>query len=402
MDLDAFRGLLAPAGQAALAAAARLGPTDAAFLPCYEKLRKAYPAALAKAAVETIVLRARARGKFADADRMYFQREALEQASGSVVAAYRAGRFAGFEAVADLGCGIGGDTLGLAGAVPAVEAVDTDPLRLAIAEANAAACGYGGRVHFREADILTMPPPAAGAAFADPSRRAGGRRFLSLSDYLPPPAAIRARFPPHFPLAVKVAPGVARRDLLDWDAEAEFLSIDGELKECVLWCGPLRSALRRATVLPSRQTLSADAVRDDARLPAEPGGFLFDPDPSVVRAELEHQLAERLDAGPVDSNVALFTGPAFVASPFAACYRVLDAFPFHPGRLRDYLRERRVGRVTLLKRASDVDADELMRKLKLDGPEHRTVVLTRSLGRPAVFVVERDVRQSPRPDAQPE
>ena len=48
-------------------------------------------------------------------------------------------------------------------------------------------------------------------------------------------------------LAAKIAPGVAWSDLTRWDAEVEFISVEGELKECVLWFGPLRTAAFRAS-----------------------------------------------------------------------------------------------------------------------------------------------------------
>jgi SAM-dependent methyltransferase len=386
MDLAAFRDLLTPAGQHALAAAAALAPTEAAFLGCFENLRKRHPAALAKAALETVLLRGRARAKFAAADRMYFTREALEQASGEVVARHRAARLAPFGSVADLCCGIGGDALALAAAGADVVAVEHDPLRAAVAAANAAALGL--RVTVREGDALTVPLPGVRAAFADPGRRSDGRRHLDPEAYSPPLSAVRGRFAPDFPLGVKVAPGVALADVADLPAEVEFVSAGGELKECVLWFGPLRTAARRATVLPGGATLAADDV------PASPpvaavGEYLFDPDAAVVRAGLAGGLAADLGLAPVDHAVALFTGSEAVRSPFLTAYRVELADRFHAGRLRDHLRAQRVGRVTVVKRGSAVDADELVRKLKLDGPDHRFVVLTRAGGEAAMVVGER-------------
>ena len=45
--------------------------------------------------------------------------------------------------------------------------------------------------------------------------------------------------------------------------------------------------------------------------------------------------------------------------------------------------------MTPIKRGSMIDADELVRKLKLDGPEHRFVLLTRANGEQVVIVAER-------------
>jgi SAM-dependent methyltransferase len=291
--------------------------------------------------------------------------------------------------VLDLGCGIGADALALAAAGCRVEAVDSDPVRLALAEANARALGFADRIRFHPGDVLTLPLPAANAAYTDPGRRAGDRRFLDPDRYQPPLSELLARFPVGFPLAAKIAPGVPRDALARYAAEAEFVSAGGELKECVLWFGPLRTAARRATVLPGPHTLAADA---DEELPfAEPvGTYLFDPDPAVVRADLVGLLAGQLRAAPVEPGVAVLTGPAAVASPFADGYRVEHVAPLDPKKLRDHLRTAGVGRVTVLKRAADADADAFRKGLKLAGGDgHRHVVLTRAGGKAVAVVADR-------------
>ena len=388
MDPEAFQQLLSPAGQSALAAAAALAPTEAAFLACFETLRKSHPPALAKIALETALLRLKARDKFVHAHRMYFTREALEQATSDAVARHRAARFAGFGHVADLCCGIGGDTLALAAARLTVDAVDADPLRVAMTEANAAALGLADRVRAIVGDALAVPLPEAKAAFADPSRRANGRRYLDPEDYTPPLSALRSRWPTDFPLAVKAAPGIAWPNLRGTDAEVEFISLNGELKECVLWFGPLRTIGRRATVLPSGDALAVEVPREpDADAPV--GAVLYDPDPAVTRAGLVHNLAVQIGAEPIDAQVQLLTSERHTPTPFATAFAVEHVAPFHTRLLRDYLRAHRVGRVTVVKRGSPADADELLKKLKPDGPEHRTVVLARAGGQHVMIVCER-------------
>src|SRR5205823_8940075 len=130
------------------------------------RLTRVYPADLARAALETVLLRRRAAARFSRADAMYFTREALEQTSGETVARHRAGRFAGLGRVGDFCCGIGGDSIGLAERGE-VTAVDLDPLRLAMAAENLAAYGRRDRVTFLRGDLLAMPPPPVGAIFFD-------------------------------------------------------------------------------------------------------------------------------------------------------------------------------------------------------------------------------------------
>jgi len=93
-------------------------------------------------------------------------------------------------------------------------------------------------------------------------------------------------------------------------------------------------------------------------------------------------------AAPLEYGVAILTGPQPETSPFADCYRVEHAAPFHLGKLRDYFREHNVGRVTILKRAVDLDVNQVTRGLKLAGPEHRHLILTRAGGRTVGVVAE--------------
>ncbi len=386
MDLETFRELLAPPGQRALKQAVSMQPTEAALLAGIASLRKYHSAALATAALETALLRLKARDKFTHADRMYFTREALEQSTSEVVARHRAARFAGFGHVADLCCGIGADALALAATGLTVDAVDTDALRVAMAEVNALALGLQDRVRGIVGDALAVSLDAK-AAFADPNRRADGRRHLSPEDYTPSLSALRARFAPGFPLAVKIAPGVARSDLPP-DAEAEFISLRGEMKECVLWFGALRGTSRHATLLPSGDTLAAEVPRDSAPL-APVGAVLYDPGAAVTRAGLVHDLAARIGAEPIDFEVQLLTSEKHTPTAFATAFAVEHAAPFHPKHLRDYLRAHRVGRVTLVKRGSSADADAVLRALKLVGSNHKTLLLTRSGGVHTAIVCER-------------
>ncbi|HEY1379671.1 MAG TPA: hypothetical protein VGF55_22905 [Gemmataceae bacterium] len=384
MDLATFAELRSPAGQVALAAAADLRPTDATVLAVLERLRKHIPPALARAAVETVILRAKARAKFTHADAMYFTREALEQSSGETVSRYRAERFAGDPAVGDFCCGVGGDAIALAG-VARVAAIDADPLRLAMAGENLAAYGVRDRVTLLAGDLLDVPLPPVPAAFFDPDRRSGGRRHVAIRDYQPPLDAVRARLPADFPLGVKVAPAVAWAELAGYDAEVEFVSVGGELKECVLWFGPLRTARRRATLLPGRHTLAADAPAP-VPPPGPPRAVLYDPDTAVVRAGLVSNLAEQLDAHPLDPDIAYLTGDGLRSSPFVSTYHIEESLPFHLRRLGERLRALGVGHVTVTKRGSAVDPADLVRRLRLSGPDRRVVVLTRVLGRPYALI----------------
>lgn len=382
MDLSTFQRLLTSEGESILAEAVAFAPTDATLLACHQQLRKRFPIDLVKAALETAILRRKAAGKFSHADRMYFTREALEQSSGEVIATYRAKRFAPFERLGDFGCGIGGDLIGLA-SVGSVTAIESDELRLAMARENVQV--YRRQAKFIAGDVLSLPLSQFDAAFLDPDRRAGGRRKLRIDEYAPSLDAVRSRLPAGFPLGVKVAPGAPWDDLQSYDAEKEFISVDGELKECVLWFGPLKTTGWRATVLPQGETLFANSPVP-ATEPGPPLVFLYDPDSAIVRSGLVSNLGQMLQARPVDAEIAYLTADNYTSTPFAKCYAIEESMTFHARRLGERLRALNVGPVTIAKRGSAVDVDELRRKWRLTGSESRVVILTRVLGKPWAMI----------------
>ncbi len=99
------------------------------------ELREALSANRVHLILEQVQLREKAREKFPQADRMFFTPLGLQQATDAWIAAYKAGRFARGEPVADLCCGIGGDLMALAARGP-VQGVDRDPATAILAEAN--------------------------------------------------------------------------------------------------------------------------------------------------------------------------------------------------------------------------------------------------------------------------
>jgi SAM-dependent methyltransferase len=395
MDLSSFHQLLTPSGQAALDAAAALQPREADFLQLFTRLSKEYSPALARAALETAILRQEAVGKFPQAERMYFTREALEQASPQAVSAYRARRYQGFQRLVDLGCSIGGDTLALAELAP-VGGIDLDPLRLALAQANLAALGLAHQALFVQADLLDGLPlasrPSVGLFF-DPARRAQGRRVFSTADYLPPLERVLDWLPRFPALGVKISPGVQWDELLPYPAEVEFVSLNGEMKEAVLWFGPLRTARRRATLLPGEHTLEAgDDPSPSGELPlVEPQAYLYEPDAAVLRAGLVADLGRILGAAQLDADIAYLTAPEYQETPFARAWTVEAWFPFSLKGLRAELRARGVGRLTVKKRGSPLQPEALIRDLRLKGDAERTIFLTHLRGRPIVILAGQEM-----------
>ncbi len=405
--MDALR---TPAGEALLVEVGRRGTGDGELLATVAALRARHDPELVAAAVSQVRLRVRARAKFgADADRMFFTADGVEQATRAEVAARHADRFAaaGAGRLLDLCCGIGGDLVAFARAGLAVTGVDRDPAAVAAARATLDALGLPGAVHLGDATAalaeLGAPGGLAGrggqawdAAWVDPSRRSGGRRVFDPRAYSPPLSFV-AELAAAVPLTgAKVAPGIPHEAVsglasgagVPLNIEAEWVSVGGEVKEAALWFGPLATAPRRATVLPAGATLVGSGLGPPPVGP--PGDWLYEPDGAVIRAGLVAEVAAALPGGRLlDPTIAYVAADGRVPTPWARAWRVTDVLPFSLGRLRALLRARGVGRVTVKKRGSAVDPETLRRQLRLPGrgPE-AVVVLTRVAGAPTALVCE--------------
>ncbi len=385
IDLDAFRALLTPDGQRALAEIAGREPTPATTLAIATDLRKRYPAPLVAAAMTQVRLRAHARTKFGDdAARMYFTQAGLEQATGAFVATHHAARYPLNTRIADLCCGIGGDVRAFVTAHD-VLAIDRDPLTAAIITANAAALGIAHRVTVRCADVTMVGLTGYDAAFLDPARRTAERRIFDIADYQPPWSFIGelTRRVPN--VGIKVAPGIPH-NAIPHGAEAEWVSVHGDVKEAGLWFGSLAmpGVARRATLLPSGATLTASV--DTPPAVVAPRRYLYEPDGAVIRAHLVAEVAARIDGALIDPTIAYITSDTLTPTPFARAYRIDDAMPFNLKHLRAYLRARNIGRAVVKKRGSPLTPEGLLHDLRLSGDAECVLFLTKIVGKHSVLI----------------
>lgn len=381
-----FAPLLTPEGRALLDEVR--GTDPAGELAVATRLRREHPAELVSAALGQARLRQRAAAKFGaqDAERMFFTPNGVEQSTRTSVATHRAHRFRdlGVTSVADLCCGIGGDAIALARAGIRVLAVDRDALTAAVARANAEALGLAGLIEVREADVTEVDTSAYDAVFVDPARRGGRGRIFDPEAYSPPlswavDTALKA---PR--AALKVAPGIPH-EAVPAEAEAEWISDGGDVKEAVLWFGTGPGRVR-ATLLPGPRTLLGRGLPDPEVRPV--GRFLYEPDGAVIRAHLVAEVAEELDGGLLDETIAYVTADTLRPTPYARAYEITDRLPFNVKKLKALLREREVGILTVKKRGSAVEPEELRRKVlpKPHGRNTATVFLTRVAGAPTMLL----------------
>ncbi|MHB1035574.1 MAG: class I SAM-dependent methyltransferase [Pirellulales bacterium] len=347
-------------------------------------LRKHLTQARSHLVLEQVELRRRGREKFAAAERMFFTRQGLEQATDEIVAAYKARRIGPGEPVADLCCGLGGDLLALAGRGP-VQGVDRDPVAVLLAEANCHAAGFvppaRQDVAIRQADADQTPVDEFAAWHIDPDRRPHGRRTTRVALHEPGPAAIERLLARRADAAVKLAPAAEMPP--DWEqrAELEWIGRGGQCRQLVAWFGRLaqRAGMRRATMVGAApeeiRTLFGSPGPETPEAP-QIGRYVFEPDAAVLAAGLGGVLAAEHGLAAVTPGIAYLTGDRPVTDSALACFEVTDVLPFDLKRLKALVRARRLGRLEIKKRGVPNEPEQLRRQLRVPGDEMATLLLT--------------------------
>lgn len=380
--------------------------------------REGHPPERVAAVLTQAGLRAKARTKLGDlADGMLFTREGLEQATRFVVAQLHAERLAaaGARHVADLGCGLGVDALAHARAGLRVSAVERDPGVAAAARVNLADCADARVV---EADAVAWAREHVGlgaagdvdALWLDPARRRIGRgtsaRVFDPEAFSPPLSTVLELARTGMPIGVKLGPGIPHEAVPE-EAEAQWISVDGDVTEVVLWFnGARRAGVRRSALAldtrtsggddgvgraeltstaPAGGSPEVDAVGEEGMAGLE-GHVLLEPDGAVIRAGLVTDLARALgpDTRLLDPHLAYLAAPEAAAHPLARRYRVLAVRDYHVKSLRRWARETGVTRLDVKKRGVRETPEEVRRHVlggkagrgATDG-RHATLVLAR-------------------------
>ncbi len=388
ITLTDIQFLVSPAGIQLVTRLVDQDLSESATLSLLTRLRKEYAAEQSRSAVEMARLRIKAVDKFgAAAHVMLFTRDSLEQASDPLVRHYRAAQIGAVQIV-DACCGIGSDALALASVGADVVGIDQDALRIEIARHNALALGITSR--FEMGDVCSNLP-FADLVFFDPGRRdQQGRRIYDVEHYLPPLSTLRAW--QHKRIVVKLSPGVDRSQLESYNGRVEFISVNGDLKEAVLWCDDTDHNVQRthATLLTGDATYHWQSSTGSTDSPvnnlSEPRAWLVEPDPSLLRAGLVQDVAAEFGGSLLDDTIAYFTTDLKPESPWLRSWAVLDWMPFNLKRLRAYLNQHQIGHVTVKKRGTAVTPETLIPQLKLKGSQSRVLVLTRCKGQQIVMI----------------
>lgn len=370
-------------------------------LVLHERLtREGYSPDLISAALTQSRLRERARTKFGEfAKQMAFTEDGLQQATRLRVAALHAQRLIAAEShhVIDFGCGIGADAMAMAGSGLHVTAIEADVDAAAAASVNLRAFPEAQVVH-ADGFSLNLADFVADGIWLDPARRHNHKRLKNPADWSPSleqALALAEQFPS---AGIKVAPGIDYA-LLPRDSRVEWIAVDGDLVEAVIWLGKAAQPApgRRAVILNDTDFITWDSQVSDPRLPAVQStpktldNYIFEPNPAIIRSGSIAAVCADFGIAPVSDSIAYLTGPEPIVSPLLQTFEVHSVLPIDKKKVRKALHELEVGSVEIKKRGTDLDPELFRKKLKLNTsqPGELTLIATPLLGKHRIVLAKR-------------
>jgi len=301
-----------------------------------ERLRKDFGPLHFEAAVRVVKARQKAAGKFADAQSLWLDPVRAEQATHQAVAAHKAKRFAG-SMVADLCCGLGGDTLALARVAAGVISIDLDAANLRRLHFNLQRWNIQSPVVPTHADANWAPISQELLIHIDPDRRGAdhtGRPRFQVDQYQPPIDQLLHFMKQHPGGAVKLSPGSDFETLesaankFGLKTEMELISLYGECKEATLWFGQLAGPLpRSATALPQGDSFSGKIEKPGFidHMTHEFETDLVEVDPALVRSGLGEAFAAHQKFKKCAADTTFFTSDIIpsVPSPWYCSFEIM-------------------------------------------------------------------------------
>jgi hypothetical protein len=354
--------------------------SKADVLSIITKLRKAgHPALLVTEVITQARLRTRAKAKFGDfASSMLFTEAGLEQATRLQVAAVHAERLklGGYKKIADLGCGIGADSLAFASLGLEVTAVEQDSQTAALASFNLAPFP-NAEVQVSDAEQFDLT--SFDAVWLDPARRdleRKGAKHITLTpaDFSP---NLDWSFGIAKPKGIKLGPAFPL-ELIPSDVEAQWVSHQGDLVELVLWFDGLREKPgRTALMLKDGQRYIFEGLGLERSVVDSLKQYIYEPDSSLIRSQLLGEFASQQGMTGVSEGIAYLSSESLVSSPWLKTYEVLETLPLDELTIRKALAQRGIGKLEIKKRGVDITPEELRPKLKLKGEGAATLILTK-------------------------
>lgn len=329
----------------------------------------------------------------------------ISQATRPQVARYRADfvsqKFGKNAHALDLTCGLGFDAREFARHGLRVTGVEIDPEIAQLAEHNLKQ--FDVVVHCADANVFEIPNDVD-VVFVDPARRdpsaakdslGNTKRIFNPSQWSPSWETIN-KISQNHPVIAKVAPGIDKAELMNWDAR--WISSDGDLVECFLSSNG--TGIRAAVLLDSENDKVFEVLGDSVTETAPLGDYLVIPDPALIRASALDSVARMCNGGLVNEHIAWLTSSDTEAvadlsehSPnLASVLRIESRFKFSDKQLAANLKGIEATGVTVMTRGMQLDVEAIRKtavKASSSGTKELIIAIYRDDAGPQALICRR-------------
>ena len=172
--------------------------------------------------------------------------------------------------------------------------------------------------------------------------------------------------------------------------EIELISLHGECREATVWFGALAGEYAfRATVLPTGESISADPLSAWTNTTPAVGGYLFDPDPAIVRSGLLDVMAEQHQLLRLDAEEEYLTSDQLPQTGFVTAFQVEAVLANSVKDLKQHLRANPSTHYEVKCRRIPTEADVVRRQLPTGDAAPRVIIFVRIASRGAIVVAKR-------------
>lgn len=289
---------------------------------------------------------------------LYSDKDGIRFATPQIVAQYRSKRIK-CNTLADISCGIGGQMIFFAKECDFIYAVEIDPRKIEYAKKNCELHDINN-VEFICGDALSMDVveqiPNVDVIFSDPARPAeeNKRSVMSLEPRIPNVISAYSDKTDNFAFE---APPQMPPQRIPFDCEREYLSLYGKLNRLTLYFGNLKQSERSAVSLPCKAQINSTNATCNINETQFLKLYAYEPEPSVVKADLMPQLAGLIkhDIGNIDielfkidkKRLLLTSDISLKHTMIKNHYQVIQVTDFEPAAINSFLKKYDVGTVVL-------------------------------------------------------
>ncbi len=306
-------------------------------------------------------------------------RLAYEQATARDISEYKAKLWQSGAKIADLCCGMGGDSFWLPAGIVA-SGVDIAPERVLMFNENMERLGLPHRAVLRNALEIE-----GGDFFCiDPARRGGlNPDFESILELSKKFCGGMIKLPPAFP-----------EGEIPKESDVLYLGNANDCRECLMMSGVFGKGKIRAVAICKNDIFEWQRKKNELqniRLEVKKlGNFILEPNPVLVRSHLFLSEAKKLGFWQIDSTLAYVSCDSLPPrhDGFTA-YGVIEQSSLSTNNVKAMLKKHDVGKITIKKRGVEVVPEAEIRRLAPKGEKEHILFYTRILGEKRAILAKR-------------